>query len=382
MNVLFVTYDHSLKNFGVTTVVSQLANEISIRNNDTKIFIAATGGNPVHQCEAVTVDLLPPANTNAFWRWSPNLSGRLNNLVTKYHIDLIHVHGIWAAIQWAVLNIAKNKNIPSIVSSHAMLEPWYWNMQGPIKKYKKVLYFKIIFKNSITENTNFHAITSIEKENLQKLLPRQKIVVIPNAVSLDVDINRTEAGNRVIPEKYFLFLGRIHPVKGVDLLVNAFYQANLADDWKLILAGPESAPQYSMKIRKTVDKLGLSSRVLLLGPVYGAEKQRLIQKSWAVVFPSFCETIGMVNLEASACMVPSITTYETGLWDWEEGGGLLIHPNVDDLARSLRKVSRWSLAERLYFGGKSFDLVANHYSWNTVVPQWEALYSSFVKNRQ
>ena len=147
--------------------------------------------------------------------------------------------------------------------------------------------------------------------------------------------------------------------------------------WKLVLAGPESAPKYVNNLKKTVLNLGLSKRVEFIGPIFGINKQELIRKAWAVVFPSHCEVIGMVNLEAAACMVPSITTFETGLWDWEKGGGILIHPDVDELASSLVKISRWSLEERLYYGSKSFDLVANEYSWKTVVPKWEALYSSF-----
>ena len=58
-----------------------------------------------------------------------------------------------------------------------------------------------------------------------------------------------------------------------------------------------------------------------LGPVYGAEKWALIQRAWAMIVPSYSEVVGMVNLEAALCSVPSITTYETGLTDWNEGGG-------------------------------------------------------------
>jgi glycosyltransferase involved in cell wall biosynthesis len=378
MNILFVTDDHSIKNYGVTTVVSQLANEIANRDNGIRIVIAAIGRDSVQQFDTVAIELMHPARIGAFWRWSPDLIDRLNNVVTSYHIDLIHIHGVWMAIQLAALIIAKYRKISCVVSSHAMLEPWYWNKQNIFKKYKKKIYFNFIFQRAITENVIFHAITPIEKDSLHNLLPKQKIVVIPNAIGLDKENAYDNVARLGTPEKIFLFLGRLHPVKGVDLLVNAFYRANLGSEWKLVLAGPESVPQYVEKIKTTVLKLGLSNSVEFTGPIFGVNKQELIRRAWAVVFPSYCEVVGMVNLESAACMVPSITTFETGLLDWEEGGGMLIHPNVDELTSSLLKASRWSLAERLHYGKKSFDLVANKYSWETVTPKWEVLYSSLI----
>jgi glycosyltransferase involved in cell wall biosynthesis len=380
LNILFVTEDHSIKNFGVTTVVSQLANEIANRNNDIQVFIAAIGGDPVQQSTTVTTVLILFGKIGAFWRWSPDLINRLNDIVTRYQIDLIHIHGIWMAAQWAALKIANRRKIPCIVSSHAMLEEWYWNKQGIFQKYKKKIYFNLVFKRAVAENTMFHAITPIEKDSLRKLLPKQRIVVVPNAISISNDNHYAHFVKKTVPEKIFLFLGRIHPVKGVDLLVKAFCQANLDKDWKLVLAGPELVPQYAKKIREVVKDLGISSRVVFSGPLYGTRKQELLHKAWALVFPSYCEVMGMVNLEASACRVPSITTFETGLWDWEEGGGLLIHPNVDELAESLLKVSRWTLRQRLNYGNKSFNLVANKYSWKNILPQWETLYKSLTSD--
>jgi glycosyltransferase involved in cell wall biosynthesis len=378
MNILFVTEDHTKENYGVTTVVSQLANEIADRNNGMEVIIAAIGKDSVLQHKSIKVELIPPAKVGAFWGWSPALMARLNDIVADHDINLIHIHGIWMAAQLFALIIARKRNIPCIVSAHGMLEPWLWNKQNLFKKYKKKIYFNLIFQHAIAESTVFHAITPIEKENLSKLLPKQKMVVIPNAIGLGKENVYDDSGEFTVPEKYFLFLGRLHPKKGVDLLVNAFYRANLDKEWRLVIIGPESDPQYVEKIKTDVLNWGLSNRVEFTGPIFGTRKLELIRKSWAMVTPSYSEAVGMVNLEAAVCKVPSITTFETGLWDWEEGGGILIHPNVDELTDSLLKASRWSLADRLEYGNKSYQLVANKYSCDTVVPKWEALYSSLI----
>jgi len=378
MNILFVTEDHTTENYGVTTVVSQLANEIADRNNGMEVIIAAIGEDSVEQHKSVKVELISSARVGAFWGWSPALMARLNDIVTDHDINLIHIHGIWMAAQLHALLIAKKKKIPCIISAHGMLEMWHWDQQSLFNKYKKKIYFKLIFQHAITESTVFHAITPIEKENLSKLLPKQKLVMIPNAIGLEKEHASENTGEKIVPEKIFLFLGRLHAVKGVSLLINAFYKANLGSAWRLVITGPESDAQYVEKIKTDVLNLGLSDRVEFTGPVFGIRKLELIRKSWAMVTPSYSETVGMVNLEAAVCKVPSITTFETGLWDWEEGGGILIHPNVDELTDSLLKASRWSLADRLEYGNKSYQLVANKYSCDIVVPKWEALYSSLI----
>ena len=369
MNILFITEDHSIRNYGVTTVVSQLADEITVHNNGFKVIIAVMGRDAVQQNENVSIELIHPAKAGAFWGWSSGLIQRLNKIITSYQIDVIHIHGIWMAAQWSALIVAGKRKIPCVVSSHGMLEPWLWDKQSLLQKYKKKIYFNLVFNPVITENIIFHAITPAEKENLQRLLPTQKMTVIPNAIHLTKD--NSEA---LTPEKIFLFLGRLHPKKGIELLIKAFSRAELSSEWRLVIAGPEAVPQYVEKIKAEVSSLGLSDNVEFTGPVFGEKKQELIRSSWAMATPSYSEVMGMVNLEAAVCKVPSITTFETGLWDWEEGGGILIHPNVDELSDGLLKASRWSLEERLDRGNRSYNLIAKKYSWDTVATQWEALY--------
>ena len=177
MNILFVTENHTKENYGVTTVVSQLANEIADRNNGMEVIIAAIGKDSVGQHKSVKVELISPARVGAFWRWSPALMARLNDIVTDHDINLIHIHGIWMAAQWAALMIAKKKKIPCIISSHGMLGLWYCDQQSLFNKYKKKIYFNLIFQHALTESTVFHAITPIEKENLSKLLPKQNLIL-------------------------------------------------------------------------------------------------------------------------------------------------------------------------------------------------------------
>ena len=86
-----------------------------------------------------------------------------------------------------------------------------------------------------------------------------------------------------------------------------------------------------------------------------------------------------MNLEAAALGVPVLTTHETGLWDWEAGGGVLVHPRVADLSRALTGIFAWSETERLDRGRQLRQLVENRYSWQAVGPQWLELYAGLAQ---
>jgi glycosyltransferase involved in cell wall biosynthesis len=376
MNILFVTEDHSIRNYGITSVVSQLADHLSSNYDDINITILSMGSEAVEQNARVRIVLVPHTKLGRFWGWSKNLTKNIQQTIEKDNIDIIHIHGIWMAAQWTALNAAKKYNLPCVVSPHGMLEKWMWNYQRQYQKIKKGFYFNLVFKPALSTETTFHAITPIELESLNRQLPSYHKVTIPNAVDSSFGQFNLEPHQ---PEKQFLFLGRIHPVKAVDILIDAFIKANIGSGWKLLIAGPEYVPNYVIELKNKVITSGMENRIIFTGPVYGEQKLKLLEQTWALVTPSHSEVMGMVNLEAAIQKVPSITTYETGLCDWEEGGGLLIHPNLDELTAALKIAAEWSIKERIDRGKRSFDLVAEKYSWQSVIPKWSNLYSSLLE---
>jgi len=109
---------------------------------------------------------------------------------------------------------------------------------------------------------------------------------------------------------------------------------------------------------------------------------QLYRNAWAFCAPSHSEAIGLVNLEAAAAGTPVITTHETGLYDWEEGGGLLIHPRVEELCRALEQIFSWSESERQERGRTLRRLVERRYSLEAVGPQWQALYGELARGER
>jgi glycosyltransferase involved in cell wall biosynthesis len=244
-------------------------------------------------------------------------------------------------------------------------------------KAKKRIFWKFLAQPQLLNSSVVHAITPLEAKCLSRLLPGSKIVVIPNAIDLD----STQLVSSTSREPTLLFLGRIEPKKGVDILIRAFAQSRLTSDWCLEVVGPSWSDAYMQALKCLVDQTGLSGRVHFRGPLFGAEKQKLLDSAWLMVVPSHSEVVGLVNLEAGSHWLPSITTHQTGLVDWMEGGGILINPDVDELAKAIVAASSWSAAEQRARGVASRQLVERRYSWAAVTPMWQALYSDLSKTR-
>ncbi len=380
INVLFVSADHSMGCSGVSTVVSQLADRLAQESDTYSVRIVVVGDGSISQDPRVNIDHISQRHFCASLRWAPGLTHEIIRIVDKYEISLIHVHGIWRAANLAGLIAASKSNTPVILSSHGMLEQWLWKEQGFMKECKKRIYFNLVFKKALPHNLVVHAITSREKENLKGYFPGKRIVSIPNAINIDLE-NQPEGVNKAEPlETTIVFLGRLHPVKGIEVLLEAFCKANLPEKWKVQVIGPEEDLEYVNRLKVLVREKGIEDRVTFLAPIFDEEKLQLLRRAWVLVMPSYSEVIGMVNLEAALCNTPSITTFETGLTDWEKGGGVLVHPEISHLTEALLKVSQWSNEERIERGRKSFDFVKKNYSWGSTFPRWKELYTRVIKD--
>lgn len=371
MNILYITEDHSYNNYGITSALSQLVDELVKRDGNISVVIAVTGEPSVTQNRNVRIEFIPPIWWASKWRWSPSLVNRLDELVIKHKIDVIHIHGVWLAGTWAGLKVAGKRKIPAILSSHGVLEKWFMNDDRLSRVYKKRAYLAGVLRPVISRDTILHVITAKEQANIRSLFPHNKTILIPNAIQIG-----QAPSVRSAPEKMILFMGRVHPIKGVELLLHACAKANLSDDWRIVIAGPEEDASYVMMLKKETSRLGLSGKVKFIGAVFGDAKWELMRKAWIMAVLSYSEVIGMVNLEAAICKVPTITTFATGLLDWEDGGGVLVHPHVEEVTGALQKTLSWPIGERLARGERSCQLVKDRYSWNVVIDQWRDLYKN------
>ncbi len=355
--VKHICEDFSKMSAGLRTVIGDLNNQLNNQGIDSRILSTL--------CEKDDdIELCPRDWPKGIW----NHADSMKHYLEDQDNIIFHIHGVWMYPQYIASKIALLKDIPSILSPHGMLQPWLWE-QGTMKK---KIYFNLLVKKYFEHTTLIHAITPEEKENLFQQLRHKNIEVIPNSISYkEIESYKIQ---REENEKYILFVGRLHSVKGIDLLIKAFSQLP-TKHIKLKIAGPFTP--YKGELDRLVKELRLENKVEFLGMVSGKEKYQLYKNAWVFVSPSHSEVIGMVNLEAGILGTPVITTYQTGLYrEWQDNGGLLINPNEKELQKSLNTAIHWSEEERNERGKKLRDFIIEHYSWENNISRWKNLYKS------
>ena len=374
LRVVHVAEDVSRIAGGIPAVVRQLSERLS--RNGIPVQIAHATGDPGELSAVVEVFTYPSTGLRHIWSWGNGLRDGVARLAATSNGDspVFHVHGAWSAPQYFAARAAHQARVPFVFTAHGMLEPWLWDQQGWKIRAKKRSYWSALAYPALSKASVIHAITPLEQRHLARLFPNNRIEVIPNAI----DVSATVDCPRVERSKTILFLGRIEPKKGVDVLLRAFASAKIEKEWSVDVVGPAWSQAYLSGLKAIVDECGLGTRVRFRGPLFGEEKRKLIDAAWVLAAPSHSEVVGLVNLEAAAQCLPSITTYQTGLYDWELGGGMLVEPNVDAVGKALESACSWSALEQRDRGLASRKLVLQRYSWQAITPQWMELYSSLI----
>ena len=364
MTIIHILEDYSILSGGIRTVVRNLHLKLLSQNHNSIIL------TPYFEAGDESLIKIPIRNKQP-WVYSKHLKTILTELNLESKIDVIHIHGVWMFPQYYGCKFAIKNKIPFVISFHGMFEPWLWK-SGFLKK---KIYTKFLIQRIFKQATVIHSITNSETNDLKARFKNVKVVEIPNLISLP-KLEKQSASKYNLD--YILFLGRLDPIKGINLLIEAF--ATLEDsNIKLKIAGP--ANEYQDELKVQVKELSLGNRVEFLGLVNGVEKQRLYENALVFVSPSFSEVIGMVNLEAAIYKTVVITTHQTGLdKEWTNNGGFLINPEVKEIKGAIETVLSWDDNTRELKENQLQEFVSKNYSWENRYQDWENLYKIIRKN--
>ena len=276
---------------------------------------------------------------------------RLQTIHREHPIDLIHTNGIWSPFIHYAVTFAKTNTIRLVSTPHGMLEPWSLSQ----KKWKKKIAWWAYQKNDLKYADAIHVTAETEATSVRNL-GLKKCIVVPNGVDI-----------RPLPEHNerkltALFLSRVHPKKGIPILLNAWQKIG-NKNWELLIVGPGD-PDYLREIQARIDGLAANARVTLLPAVHGSDKDDLYQSSSIFVLPSHSENFGLVVAEALERGLPVITTTGT---PWTEldslGCGWCIELNEDNLAETLNCALQLSPQERQKMGAVGRDYVEEKFAW-------------------
>jgi glycosyltransferase involved in cell wall biosynthesis len=286
--------------------------------------------------------------------------------------DLAHVHGIWTYPSLAACRWSKRHSRPVIITTHGMLAPWAIRY----KPWKKWVAWRVYQWRNLLAAKVIHATSDEEALRIREIGLRQPIAIIPNGVDMPHQIPlRTRDSN----PKTALFLGRIHPVKGLLNLVNAWAQASPAG-WRMIIAGPDDTG-HRADVEKVIKQLGLTDRFSFAGAVAGEAKDTLYREADLFILPSHTENFGLSIAEALTYGVPVITTKGTPWRELESrNAGWWIDPGVGPLACCLREATAISDSERAEMGARGRKLAEERFSWRIIASDMNAVYEWMLGN--
>jgi glycosyltransferase involved in cell wall biosynthesis len=233
--------------------------------------------------------------------YSPDLRQWCKDNLRRF--DVVILHGLWTYFNWALSRECIKERIPYIVMPHGMLDLWSIYGQGILKRIKKKVYWHWRERKVIAGCNSVFFTTRRELHNAIlaiTLPPCVKQVVNPYGISPRDSIVPFEPSAKVDQGKQLrvaLFLGRIHPKKRLDLLIEAWRDAKLGPEWKLVIAG-DGDTTYLSNLMKLVNKLRLGDAVQFVGAVSGTDKQYLFQRASWFLLPSEQENFGVAAIEA------------------------------------------------------------------------------------
>ena len=280
--------------------------------------------------------------------------------------NLVHVHGLWHLGAYPASKLAMKKNIPYIISPHGMLEPDAMNRS----KLKKQLFWKAGYAQVFKRANAIHCTAKNEISSTLRVEPTANTFLVPNGVNLPMTTYKK------IPNQ-LLFIGRVHPKKGIDRLIEAF--ASLENsELKLIVAGTGDKT-YESEIKELIQSQQLTNQIKLIGFVDGDQKQKLLAESQIVCVPSFSEGMPLVSLETMASGTPLLITKPSNVPEVSEYDcGLELENNEPKtIAEGIEVLLNSDLSKK---AENAVNLVRSKFLWNKVARSLFDEYQKYIKN--
>jgi glycosyltransferase involved in cell wall biosynthesis len=283
--------------------------------------------------------------------------------------DVVHVHSNWTFPVWHGCQAARDARKPLVMSPQGCLDP----VRLAHSAWKKRL-VGALDRRCLRQADVIHATSAAEREWIERYVGGSpRIEVIPNGVDLPTRLPVPKPADRT---RRVLSLGRLHPLKGLDLLLEAGSRAMRESPpdarWQLLIAGPDEQGTRAA-LERQARALNLTN-VTFSGPLYGADKDRAWADADLFVLPSRSENFGIVVAEALAAGVPVITTKGTPWQEIDGSCGWWTDVAAEPLAHALAAAMRLGDAERAAMGARGRELVAAKYHWPSVGRAMAALY--------
>jgi glycosyltransferase involved in cell wall biosynthesis len=288
---------------------------------------------------------------------SPKMRKWLKHEINEGNVNIIHNHSLWMMPNVYAGDFISGSSCKLVVSPHGTLS----KMALSINSLQKKVFWYLFQAQTIKAVHCFHATAESEYHDIRSLGFKQPVCIIPNGVNVPPLNFLPKRGPRKL-----LYLGRIHPIKGIDILVNAWKIIEREfPDWELCIAGPDNNG-YLLETQNLAKKLKIK-RVKFLGPLFGEKKLRAYREASIFILPSHSENFGMTIAESLAAGTPVITT-KAAPWEKleEKGAGWWIDIGVDPLVICLRHALAKSSVHLEKMGRAGWQWMLEDFSWEHI----------------
>lgn len=345
---------------GPTYVVLRLCESLVEKSNE--LSLAALDWAPLSS--------RPPFLRTFPLGWGP---GRLGRSPKMYHwlrdqcasdsIDLLHNHGMWQmnAVYpaWAV----RRTSVRLMYSPHGAFSPWAMQHGSSIKR----IFWPLLQSPALRQASAFHATSESEYHDIRRHGFRQPVAIIPSGIDLPAELPHRRSAH----ERTLLFLGRIHVVKGLDMLLTAWQSVqDRFPDWRLVIVGSDDGYHgptgYLEAVKSQAVQLGLK-RIHFPGPLFGQQKFQAYRDADLYVLPSHSENFAVTVAEALAMETPAIVS-KGAPWAGliEQRAGWWIDIGVEPLVACLKDALARSPDELAAMGQRGRDWMQRDFSWDSI----------------
>lgn len=384
MKILHVVSSYSKESYGLGTISMglvkaqlELGEDVYIWSSDNKENVLWASSNyniEQNRLEGFPSDL-PIVNFSTL---------EYKRSLFEKSFDIVHQHSLWTA-QSLMTSILRRNGAKTCIAAHGTLSEYALNTS----KLKKDIALNLFERNNLKKSNTLHATSEYEIEDFRRLGLKNPIAYIENGIGSQF-LDKKGEGNLFkikynLPQnkKILLYLSRITPKKGLDMLLKSIFELNKKfNDWILVIVGNDEFG-YQSVVENMIIEMKLSDRIFIVEPQLGDKKFDAFDASDFFILPSYSEGSPMVVVDALAYGLPVITTkssswkdlndYECGFW---------VDIDVNSIKHSLNRMISLSDYEINAYSKNARNLVCEKYLWDEIAKKTLSLYSWMLNKNQ
>lgn len=368
LRIAMVTASITARGAGVATSIEGLSQGLEKAGHEVQVFALAEGEEGKGETE------WSGAASRQFPILGPNALGfapQMLPALIEWKPTIVHLHGLWMHTSRTVAEWAKRTGRPFVISPHGMLAPSALAFSPAKKRLARLLYQDRCF----AEASAFHATCEAEALDIKRFGLIQRTEIIPHGIRPRVRPDVSRDGKTV------LSLGRLHPVKGLDVLIAAWsILEGQFPEWRLKIVGPDEHG-YREQLERLIAGHGLVR--CTIGPaLYGEEKYRALAEASVFVLPSQSENFGLTVLESLLMGTPVVASHGTP-WSVlrEQSCGDWVAGNAESLSRAIARLIEVGSQTRAAMGARGRELVETAFSWDAIADKAATSYAQVLESK-